>query len=117
MAQATDCTVCYLLYTLRQLQFGPGAMKTLYWPILVLACSQSVWLSTRADYILDAVFQFCTENGYKYITFADFDSNNLRQGNSTEFAFDHGLRIRSMELVNDFHLLHEMDMLVITYVS
>ena len=90
-------------------------MKTLYWPILVLACSQSFWLSTKADYILDAIFRFCDENGYNFITFADFDSNILQQENSTKSAFDRGVRIRSLELVKDFHLLHELDMLVISY--
>ena len=86
-------------------------MKTKYWPIVMLTCSHLI-IFCRADYILDAVFDFCDGNGYKYVTFADFDVGNLQQGNSTKLAFNQGIRTRSIELVKDFHLMEDLDMLV-----
>ena len=84
-------------------------MKTIYWPIVVLTCSHLI-IFCWADYILDAVFDFCNGNGYKYVTFADVE--NLQQGNSTKLAFNQGIRTRSLELVKDFHLMEDIDMLV-----
>ena len=94
-----------------QQEFLPATMKTIYWPIVMLTCSHLI-IFCWADYILDAVFDFCDGNGYKYVTFADFDVGNLQQGNSTKLAFNQGIRTRSLELVKDFHLMEDIDMLV-----
>ena len=91
--------------------FQSTTMKTIYWPIVVLTCSHLI-IFCWADYILDAVFDFCDGNGYKYVTFADFDVGNLQQRNSTKLAFNQGIRTRSLELVKDFRLMEDIDMLV-----
>ena len=96
---------------LRHSYFRHTSMKTLDWPILMLTYTHLFWLCW-ADYILDSVFQFCDENGYKYVTFADFKQENLYFGNSTRFAFNQGIRIRSLKLEEDFHMMEDMDMLV-----
>ena len=94
-----------------QQEFWPATMKTKYWPIVMLTCSHLI-IFCRADYILDAVFDFCDRNCYKYVTFADFNVENLQQGNSTKLAFNQGIRTRSIELVKDFHFMEDLDMLV-----
>ena len=86
-------------------------MKTIYWPIVISTCSHLI-IFCWADYILDEVFDFCDGNGYKYVTFADFDVGNLQKGNSTKLAFNQGIRTRSIELVKDFHFVEDIDMLV-----
>ena len=86
-------------------------MKTLYWPILMLTCS-NLFLLCWADYILDSVFQFCGGNGYKYVTLADFQDGSLYLGNSTRVAFNQGIRTRSLKIVEDFDMVEDLDMLV-----
>ena len=77
----------------------------------MLTCSHFFWFCW-ADYIMDAIFYFCDQNGFKYVTFADFDARILQQDNSTKFAFNQGIRTRSIKLVEDFNIVEDIDMLV-----
>ena len=60
----------------------------------------------------EEVLQFCHSNGFKYVTFADLNGYDINHGRLIKMGSSLGLRIRFLELYDDFDHVTDMDMLV-----
>ena len=62
----------------------------------------------------EEVLQFCNANGFKFVTFADIDNNSDSQdyGRLIKRGSLLGIRVRFLNLVDDFEDVQDMDMLV-----
>jgi hypothetical protein len=90
----------------------PASMKT-------ILCVISLFLflpkySLGSGWGFEEVLQFCNSNGFKFVTFEEIDNNSgsqdycrlIKRGSLL------GIRVRFLELVDDFEDVQDMDMLV-----
>jgi hypothetical protein len=90
----------------------PASMKT-------ILCVISLFLflpkySLGSGWGFEEVLQFCNSNGFKFVTFEEIDNNSgsqdycrlIKRGSLL------GIRVRFLELVDDFEDVQDMDILV-----
>ena len=87
-------------------------MKTIICVILLLLFLPKYSLGSGWGF--EEVLQFCNANGFKFVTFADIDNNSGSQdyGRLIKRGSLLGIRVRFLELVDDYEDVEDMDMLV-----
>ena len=87
-------------------------MKTILCVILLLLFLPKYSLGSGWGF--EEVLQFCNANGFKFVTFADIDNNSGSQdyGRLIKRGSLLGIRVRFLELVDDYEDVEDMDMLV-----
>ena len=95
-----------------QFVMNPESMKAILSVISLLLYLPKYSLGSGWGF--EEVLQFCNANGFKFVTFADIDNNSgsqdycrlIKRGSLL------GIRVRFLNLVDDFEDVQDMDMLV-----